>query len=48
MKLALSRTYFVLLAVISLLVAGSGFSQTPGTGAIAGVLYDLAGRVVPK
>jgi Carboxypeptidase regulatory-like domain/TonB dependent receptor len=46
MKLALSRTYFVLLTAISLLVTGSGSSQTPGTGAIAGVVYDPAGRVL--
>jgi hypothetical protein len=38
--------YLATFSVSLLLLMGSAFGQTPGTGAISGIVYDPAGRVV--
>ena len=46
MNIAPMRKNFVVSAMIFLLLTGAVFSQTPGTGAISGVVYDPSNRVV--
>src|ERR1700678_4184905 len=38
--------YLVASAILSFLLTSAAFSQTPGTGAISGVVYDPANHVV--
>ena len=33
--------------MLLLVLMGTSFGQTPGTGAISGVVYDPSGRVIP-
>ena len=46
MKAVLLHSYPVTLSLVLLLLASVCFGQTPGTGAISGVVYDPANRVV--
>jgi hypothetical protein len=46
MKAVLLRSYPVAPSLVLLLLASVCFGQTPGTGAISGVVYDPANRVV--
>ena len=46
MNIAPMRKNFVVSAMIFVLLTGAVFSQTPGTGAISGVVYDPSNRVV--
>ena len=46
MRTTFLRVHRAVLAMIFLLTAGICVAQTPGTGAISGVVYDPAGRVM--
>jgi hypothetical protein len=46
MKTALQRAHLAMCAAVFLLLSMASFGQTPGTGAISGVVYDPANRVV--
>ncbi|MGB7190014.1 MAG: TonB-dependent receptor, partial [Acidobacteriaceae bacterium] len=48
MQTILMRSYLAVCATVFLLLAGTAFSQTPGTGAISGNVYDPGNRVVAK
>ena len=48
MKADRLRHYFAVLAMCVLLLAGRTVGQTPGTGAISGVVYDPSQRVIAK
>ena len=46
MKRLCSQKYWIVSTMISLLWSSMAFAQTPGTGAISGVVFDPARRVV--
>jgi hypothetical protein len=46
MKTASLRTYLVVTAIMFAICIRDSYSQTPGTGAISGVVYDPANRVL--
>jgi len=46
MKTASVRTYLAVTTVMLLLWMGAAYGQTPGTGAVAGIVFDPTGHVV--
>jgi hypothetical protein len=48
MSAGLLRHYLAISAMFMFILMGNAFGQTPGTGAISGVVYDSANRVLPN
>jgi Carboxypeptidase regulatory-like domain/TonB dependent receptor len=48
MRARSSRRYFALLMMFAFLSFGKAFGQTPGTGAISGIVYDPSNRVIAE